>query len=193
ECGLGLAHRRLSIIDLTKAGHQPMWDAANRVIISFNGEIYNYRELRADLVAAGFVFKGHSDTEVLLNLFLRDGEAMFSKLNGIYAFAIWDPFSRSLLLARDALGVKPLYYHSGPKGFLFASEMKALLQEESVEKILNPEAVHYYMSFLWCPAPMTMLTQVSKLEPGYALSIRDGRIIRKWCFYDLPYGEPPLK
>src|SRR5690606_6249441 len=93
-CGLGLAHRRLSIIDLTKAGHQPMWDAANRVIISFNGEIYNYRELRADLVAAGFVFKGHSDTEVLLNLFLRDGEAMFSKLNGIYAFAIWDPFSR---------------------------------------------------------------------------------------------------
>ncbi len=170
-----------------------MWDVSMRVVIAFNGEIYNYRELRAELVSSGFSFKGHSDTEVLLNLYLRDGEDMLSKLNGIYAFAIWDPASNSLFLARDGLGVKPLYYHQGDKGFLFASEMKAILQEKSVGRTVDPEAVHYHMSYLWCPAPFTMLKQVRKLEPGHAIVVRDGRITRKWCFYDLPYGSSILE
>lgn len=193
EAGVGLAHRRLAIIDLSPAGHQPMWDAAKRVVIAFNGEIYNFRELRSELVNAGFAFNGHSDTEVLLNLYLRDGEAMLPKLNGIFAFAIWDPSKSSLFLARDGLGVKPLYYHQGEKGFLFASEMKAVLEEPSIGRTLDPEAVQYHMSYLWCPAPNTMLKEVKKLEPGFALSIRDGKITRKWSFYDLPYGQPILQ
>jgi asparagine synthase (glutamine-hydrolysing) len=191
--GIGLIHRRLSIIDLSPAGHQPMWDAAKRVVIAFNGEIYNYRELRAELISAGFAFNGHSDTEVLLNLYLRDGEAMLSRLNGIYAFALWDPSKGSLFIARDGLGVKPLYYSQGPKGFLFASEMKAILRAPGIDRALDAEAVHYYMSYLWSPAPHTMLKSVRKLEPGYALSVKDGKIVRSWCFYDLPYGAPLLK
>ena len=122
--GIGLAHRRLSIIDLSPLGHQPMWDAGQKVAIVFNGEIYNYRELRSELIAGGYEFKSHSDTEVLLNLYLRDGEKMLSLLKGIYAFAIWDSRDDSLMLARDGVGVKPLYYSETSKGFLFASELR---------------------------------------------------------------------
>lgn len=190
EAGIGLAHRRLSIIDLSPAGHQPMWDAGRRAVIAFNGEIYNYRDLRAGLVADGFAFRSHSDTEVLLNLYLRDGEAMLGKLNGIFAFAIWDPARRLLLLARDGLGVKPLYWHQGPAGFLFASELKALLEHPGLDRELDPEAAHHYLSFLWCPAPLTMFKRVRKLEPGQAMAIREGRIARQWYYYDLPYRAP---
>lgn len=189
EHGLGLAHRRLSIIDLSPAGHQPMWDVHKRAVIVFNGEIYNYRGLRSELTRAGFQFRSDSDTEVLLNLYLRDGEAMLSRLNGIFAFAIWDVAKKILLLARDGLGVKPLYYAQTPTGFLFASEMKALLKEASVGRDVNPSAVQAYLTYLWCPAPHTMLKGVSKLEPGYALRVREGKIEQVRQFYDLPYSQ----
>jgi asparagine synthase (glutamine-hydrolysing) len=189
EKGIGLAHRRLSIIDLSPLGHQPMWDATQTVVIVFNGEIFNYRELRADLVASGYTFKSHTDTEVLLNLYLRDGEAMLSQLNGMFAFALWDTRTDSLFLARDGIGVKPLYYTNSPNGFLFASELKALLQEPSVERSLDLEAIHYYLTYLWCPAPHTMLKAIKKLEPGHALIVKDGQIQRHWQFYDLPYQQ----
>ena len=185
--GVGLVHRRLSIIDLSPAGHQPMADAAGRCVIAFNGEIYNYRELRNELRASGFSFRGESDTEVLLNLYLRDGEAMLARLNGIFAFAIWDSVDRSLFLARDGIGVKPLYYTEGAWGFLFASEIKALLQAEDVPREIDALAAQYHLGYLWCPAPFTMLKSVRKLEPGFSLRVRDGRIVRKKCFYDLPY------
>ncbi len=188
--GIGLAHRRLSIIDLSPLGHQPMWDRTNTVAIVFNGEIYNFRELRADLVVSGFQFNSQSDTEVLLNLYLRDGEMMFPRLNGIFAFAIWDTRDGSLLLARDGLGVKPLYYAETPKGFLFASELKALLEESSIDRSLNDQAAHYHLIYLWCPAPHTMLNGIKKLEPGHAMIVKDGRKKRSWCFYDLPYDQP---
>lgn len=187
--GIGLAHRRLSIIDLSPLGHQPMWDSTNTVAIIFNGEIYNYRELRADLVASGFHFKSQSDTEVLLNLYLYYGEAMFSHLNGVFAFALWDSRNDTLLIARDGLGVKPLYYAETPKGFLFASELKALLEEPSVDRTLNDQAVLYHLTYLWSPAPHTMLKGVKKLEPGHALVVKDGLIKRAWQYYDLPYGQ----
>ena len=187
---VGMAHRRLSIIDISPLGHQPMWDSTNTVAIVFNGEIYNYRELRAELVALGFHFESQSDTEVLLNLYLRDGESMFARLNGVFAFAIWDSRNESLLLARDGLGVKPLYYAETPKGFLFASELKALLEEPSVDRTLNIEAVYYYLIYLWCPAPHTMLNSVKKLEPGYAMVVKSGQIKRSWRYYDLPYVQP---
>ena len=189
EKSIGLAHRRLSIIDLSPLGHQPMWEVTETAVIVFNGEIFNYRELRADLVASGYAFKSHSDTEVLLNLYLRDGEAMLSQLNGMFAFALWDTRTDSLFLARDGIGVKPLYYTNTSKGFLFASELKALLQEQSVERSLNPEAIHYYLAYLWCPAPQTMLKAVKKLEPGQALLVKNGQIQRHWQFYDLPYEQ----
>lgn len=189
DAGLGLAHRRLSIIDLSSAGHQPMWDRAKRAAIVFNGEIYNYRELRSDLLRDGFDFRGHSDTEVLLNLYLRDGDALLPRLNGIFAFAIWDASARTLLLARDGLGVKPLYYAAGRRGFAFASEMKALLECPEVEKEIDPRAVTSYLTYLWCPAPLTMLTGVSKLEPGTALRVRGRKIEHVWRFYALPYRE----
>jgi asparagine synthase (glutamine-hydrolysing) len=186
---VGLAHRRLSIIDLSPLGRQPMWDATGTVAIVFNGEIYNYRELRRSLIDEGYVFKSQSDTEVLLNLYLRYGTNMLSRLNGIFAFALWDAKNETLFVARDGVGVKPLYYAMTPKGFLFASELKALLEEPSVPGDINPEAMHYYLIYLWCPAPHTMLKSVQKLEPGHALIVHDSIILRKWKFYELPYHQ----
>jgi asparagine synthase (glutamine-hydrolysing) len=188
---VGLAHRRLSIIDLSPAGHQPMWDPSGSVAITYNGEIYNYRELRKELAADGFAFRGHSDTEVLLALYMRDGERLLGALNGIFAFAIWDGRTQTLFLARDQLGVKPLYYTRAPEGFLFASELKALLQCRSVDRTLDLEAVDQLLHYTWSPSPHTLLRAVPKLEPGCAMAVRDsGRSIRRWRYYELPYDQP---
>ncbi len=186
---IGMAHRRLSIIDLSPLGHQPMWDVNNIVAIVYNGEIYNYRELKKDLVKHGFGFKSNSDTEVLLNLYLRDSEDMLDRLNGIFAFAIWDTRSDSLFIARDGLGVKPLYYTETSQGFLFASEIKALLQYTRLDKTLDEHAIHYYLKYLWCPAPQTMMKSVKKLEPGNAMVVNNSKIIKKWEYYDIPFNQ----
>jgi asparagine synthase (glutamine-hydrolysing) len=189
EHRVGLAHRRLSIIDLSPRGHQPMRDVTGTVSISYNGEIYNYRELRRELVEDGYAFQSDSDTEVLLNLYLRDGDKMLSRLNGIFAFALHDARDGSLLVARDGLGVKPLYYAETPRGVLFASELKALLQEPGVDRSLDPQTICHHVLYLWSPSPLTMLKAVHKLEPGHALRIRGGRITSKWRYYDLPYEQ----
>jgi asparagine synthase (glutamine-hydrolysing) len=186
---LGLTHRRLSIIDLSPRGHQPMWDATGTVCIVFNGEIFNFQEWRNRLRADGFEFKSDSDTEVILNLYLKYGDGVLSRLNGMFAFALWDTRDGSLLVARDGVGVKPLYYACTPNGFLFGSEIKALLQSDSIERSLDHKAIHRYMTYIWCPAPRTMLTGVKKLEPGYAMRIEHGRIAKTWSFYDLPYDQ----
>ncbi len=187
--GIGLAHNRLSIIDLSPQGHQPMWDIGEQALIVFNGELYNYRELRKELEDSGFSFKSHSDTEVLLNLYLKDGEAMLPKLNGMFTFAIWDARKKILFLARDGLGVKPLYYSQTVKGFLFASELKALLLEPTVERTIDPLAIQSYLTFLWCPAPHTILQSIKKVKPGCAMLVHDGKIKKEWQFYDLPYHQ----
>jgi asparagine synthase (glutamine-hydrolysing) len=190
EKGIGLGHTRLSIIDLSPLGHQPMWDLTESAAIVFNGEIYNYRELRDRLASDGYRFRSKSDTEVLLNLYLRHGEAMLPKLNGIFAFAIWDKKQDLLFLARDGLGVKPLYYAETPKGFLFASEIKALLAEAGVERSLDPLAIGYYLTYLWSPEPFTVLKSVRKLESGNSMIVRNGKIRGHKRFYDLPYDRP---
>src|SRR5690554_6734832 len=190
DVGLGLAHRRLSIIDLSDAGHQPMWDASGKVCVVYNGELYNYRELKSELGAQGFRFQNNSDTEVLLNLYRRDGADMLAQLNGIFAFTLWDSEKRELLVARDGLGVKPLYYSQTPQGFLFASELKAILQSSAVSRELDPRAIQYYLTYLWCPAPHTMLRAVRKLEPGEAMLLRDGNVTKRWFYYDMPYDQP---
>ena len=190
ENGLGLAHRRLSIIDLSPSGHQPMADGDHRAVIVFNGEIYNFCALRDELARDGVLFRGHSDTEVLLYLYLRDGVNMLAQLNGIFAFAIWDTVKRELFIARDGLGVKPLYYAETDAGFIFASEIKAILQAAEINREIDPIALRNYLTYLWCPAPRTPLRQVKKLEPGCALTVCEGRVERHWRFYELPLRRP---
>jgi asparagine synthase (glutamine-hydrolysing) len=185
-CGVGLAHRRLSILDPSPLGHQPMLSADQSVVLVFNGEIYNFRELRADLEASGIRFLGQSDTEVLLALYLRDGVAMLPKLNGIFAFALWDRGRQELLLARDSLGVKPLYYLTAVAGFSFASEIKALIPLLGKNSELDPISLHRYLSFLWCPGEGTPLRGVRKLLPGEAMVVQAGKVIRHWPWYQLP-------
>ena len=184
--GVGLAHRRLSILDLSPLGAQPMVSEHADVVLVFNGEIYNFLELRAELEAKGYRFRGHSDTEVLLQLYLAQGEAMLGRLNGIFAFALWDKRSQSLLVARDALGVKPLYYAETAQGIAFASEIKALLCMVPQARELDVQALHRYLSFLWCPGEGTPLRAVRKLLPGEAMLVHAGKISRRWIWYQLP-------
>ena len=183
---IGLGHHRLSILDLSPQGHQPMVSRDGGVVLAFNGEIYNFRELRTELIGEGFQFESQSDTEVVLNLYLAKGESMLSRLNGIFAFALWDRRTRSLLIARDGLGVKPLYYAETANGFAFASEIKSLLH--LVPEAREPDAValHRYLSFLWCPGEGTPLKSVKKFLPGEAMVVRDGRVQRRWTWYQLP-------
>lgn len=189
---IGLCHRRLSIIDLSPLGKQPMWDASRQVVIVFNGEIYNYKELRSLLEQHGFHFNSRTDTEVLLNLYLHAGTDMLRHLNGIYAFAIWDTRTESLFIARDAMGTKPLYYADIPsKGVLFASEIKALLQEQSLDLAIDAHAVADYVTYMYCPAPRTMLQNVKKLLPGHAMVVKSGRIESCWQHYNIPCSVDP--
>jgi asparagine synthase (glutamine-hydrolysing) len=192
QAQVALSHVRLSIQDLSPLGHQPMFSEDRSVVLVYNGEIYNFRELRAELEADGVHFRGHSDTEVLLALYLREGAAMLSRLNGIFAFAIWDQHKQEMLVARDALGVKPFYYAELPAGFAFASEIKALLPLLGPDRVLDPDALHRYMSFLWCPGEGTPLKTVRKLLPGEAMVLRAGRIVRQWQWFRLPVFEPVL-
>jgi asparagine synthase (glutamine-hydrolysing) len=183
---VALGHQRLSIIDTSSLGHQPMTSDDDRFVLVFNGEIYNYQELRVELIEKGFTFKSKSDTEVLLNLYLLEGKGMLSKLNGIFVFAILDTHSGSLFIARDALGVKPLYYLVKDSMFAFASEIKALLKFVPDNKELDIESINHYLSFLWCPGDGTPLRSVKKLLPGEAIVVKNGRIIDKWLWYKLP-------
>lgn len=192
RAGVGLGNCRLSIIDLSSDGHQPMANSSGTVQVAYNGEIYNFQSLREDLFAGGHRFNSQTDTEVLLHLYEQHGLDMLSKLNGIFAFAIWDEAKNQLFLARDGLGVKPLYYSETSAGFLFSSELKALLACEQVSKEIDPVTLHHHMTYLWAPSPGTMLKSVRKLPPGNALLVRDGGITRQWSFYDLPYGGARL-
>jgi asparagine synthase (glutamine-hydrolysing) len=189
ENGIALAHNRLSIIDLSPSGKQPMIDHTGNVIITFNGEIYNYRELKDDLKQKGYVFHSSTDTEVILNLYREKGCSLLNDLNGIFAFALWDYHKKILFIARDGMGVKPLYYMTSKSGFYFASELKSLNQVPDIDRSLNTEAIHYYISYLWCPSPHTPFKSVVKLEPGCALIVENGNITQKWQFYEIPLGK----
>lgn len=186
EAGVGLTHRRLSILDLSPMGHQPMCDRDDRNVIVFNGEIYNFRELRRELELSGYRLRGHSDTEVLLGLYSVHGEAMLSMLNGIFAFAIYDKTRRALFLACDHAAVKPLYFSEVNGGFVFASELKAILCCDGVGKTLELGAIFRTLGLLWSPGGLTPLKGVLRLGPGEALRIEAGRIVRRWR-----WAEPP--
>jgi asparagine synthase (glutamine-hydrolysing) len=184
-----LMQTRLAIIDLSASGRQPMALPEVGTCLTYNGEIYNYRELRADLRSEGTTFRSESDSEVLLHLHAQYGHSMLSRLNGIFAFAIHDPRDNSLFLARDQLGTKPLYYVETSLGFFFASEAKALVRGGVVPAEIDRLAALSHMGLLWSPGQRTIFAGIKKLEPGHALIVRAGRIIRQWKYWDFPVGS----
>jgi len=182
DSSAGLGHRRLAIIDLSPDARGPMCDDSGQLWITFNGEIYNYLELRADLEKEGVRFRTKSDTEVLLYLYKKHGREMVRFLRGMFAFGIWDNDRRTLFLARDRIGVKPLYYTDGKGSFIFASEIKAILASEKIDRAVNLEAFYHYLSFLTTPAPQTLFEGIFKLPAGYRMTVDSkGRIeIDQW-------------
>lgn len=185
--GVALGHTRLAILDLSHAGDQPMLSEDGQVVLVFNGEIYNFRELRRELGSGGACFKGHSDTEVVLHMYLRHGLGMLRRLNGIFGLALYDKRSNELLIARDALGVKPIYVASDDRSVAFASEIKALPSMlPDATWTLDPASIHRYLSFLWCPGEGTPVQEVRKLLPGHVMTVRCGRVERNAAWYELP-------
>lgn len=172
---IGLGFRRLSIIDLA-TGHQPLSNEDGTVWIVFNGEIYNFQDLRTGLEAKGHIFRTKSDTEVIVHLYEEYGTGCVERLRGMFAFAIWDSRARSLLLARDRLGIKPLYYREGQMSLLFASEIKAILADPAVTSSIRPEMIDRFLSFYYMPGEDTLFQGVMKLPPASFLLARDGNI-----------------
>ena len=182
-----LGFRRLAIIDLSEAGHQPMASPDGRHVIVFNGEIYNFQELRDALEAKGERFRGHSDTEVLLRLFAREGlEGCLSHLRGMFAFAVWDRSEKRLSLARDRLGVKPLVYAETPRGFLFGSEIQALFAlDPALSREPDFQGLDQYLTLQYVPAPRSGFAAIRKLPPAHAMTVRAGRVERVFRYWDL--------
>jgi asparagine synthase (glutamine-hydrolysing) len=191
---VSLGHRRLAIIDTSEAGHQPMLSADGRYVLTFGGEIYNYRELREQLTSKGYSFRTQTDTEVLLNAFAEWGKECLQRLNGMFHFAIWDNRERTLTIARDHVGIKPLYYFYNPAGhgrpglFIFASEVKALLATGLIKRALDPEALNQFLTFLWAPDPNTLFQGIKTLPPAHVLQFRNDEIqIDEW--WDVSFEE----
>ncbi len=168
---IGLCHRRLSILDLSEAGNQPMYSQDDNLVIVFNGEIYNFLELREELEQEGQTFNSHTDTEVILALYQKYGEQCLDKLNGMFAFAIWDKAAQSLFIARDRLGKKPLYYFSHNGRFAFASEIKAILTLNDIPKDIRLDAVHDFFAYQYIPDPKSIFTHIHKLPPAHYLKL----------------------
>jgi len=173
--GVALGHRRLSIIDLA-GGHQPLANEDESVWVVFNGEIYNFRELRRRLEGAGHRFRTAGDTEVIVHLYEEEGPDCLRHLNGMFALAVWDAARQQLLLARDRLGQKPLVYREEPGRLLFASELKSLLEVPGVPRELDPQAIDAYLTYQYVPHPRTMFRGLAKLPPGHCAVYRDGRL-----------------
>ncbi|MBL4711511.1 MAG: asparagine synthase (glutamine-hydrolyzing) [Gammaproteobacteria bacterium] len=186
--GIGLCHRRLSIIDLSTAGNQPMFSQDGNLVIVFNGEIYNYLELRKDLEKKGYQFKTKTDTEVILALYQFEGPSCLDKLFGMFAIALWDKCKQELFLARDRLGKKPLYYYQDQKRFIFGSEIKAILEIESVPKDIRPDAIYDFFVYQYVPESKSIFKNIEKLKPGHYLTINKNGIDIKQ-YWDVSFKE----
>src|SRR5919108_3162117 len=190
---VGLGHRRLSIIDLSAAAAQPMCNDDGTLWVSFNGEIYNHAEIRAELeqIGAHHWKTDHSDTEVILHAFEQWGIDCLDKFRGMFAIALWDAKARALWLIRDRIGVKPLYYSIHHGRITFASEIKALLQDPEQQRSLHEEAFYHYLSFLTTPAPQTLFDGIRKLAAGTLLRVRENGDINEHRYWDVwDYTKP---
>jgi asparagine synthase (glutamine-hydrolysing) len=181
---VGLGHRRLSIIDTTSIAHQPMWDESQRYCIVFNGEIFNYRELKQELVAKGTTFFSSSDTEVLLKLFMNEKEKCLTRVNGFFSFCVYDKQEQTFFLARDRYGIKPLLYVFDEDKFIFASEMKTILHY-GIQKEIDYTSLFTYLQLNYIPAPDTIFNSVKKLLPGHYLKVSK-KNITSGKYYDIP-------
>jgi asparagine synthase (glutamine-hydrolysing) len=191
---VGLAQRRLAIIDLSPGGHQPMADPATGCVVTFNGEIYNYRELRKQLEDLGETFRTRSDTEVLLACYRHWGTSCLERLNGMFAFGLYDPRTRVVLLARDRAGEKPLFYRASGDTIAFASELKALFEDPSEPRRLDPEALGFFLTYGYVPGERCLVAGVRKLPQGHALAFELGSgATRVWPYWELPEPQPSEK
>ena len=184
---IALGHRRLSIIDID-GGSQPIYNEDKNLVIIFNGEIYNYKDLKEDLVKCGHKFSTNTDTEVILHGYEEYGEKILDKLRGMFAFVIWDNEKKELFGARDHFGIKPFYYYYTSDKFMFASEIKAFLDNEDFVKELNRDVIPAYLSFNYSPSNDTFFKDVYKLEPGYSFKYKDGKLKLK-RYFDLTFDE----
>ena len=183
-----LGHRRLSIIDTTSAGHQPFFSADGQFVLTYNGELYNYLEIRAELEAKGYQFKTESDTEVLANAFQEWQTDCLEKLNGMFAFAVWDEREKSLTLVRDRAGIKPLYYAKSGEKIVFASEIKAILASKLLRAELDYEGLHQFLTFLWTVHDKTLFKNIYQLPPAHFLTWKNGEIsVKEW--WDLDFSR----
>jgi asparagine synthase (glutamine-hydrolysing) len=182
---VGLGHRRLSIVDLSPAGHQPMSNEDGTVWISYNGEVYNHTGIRSQLETKGHAFRSCSDTEALVHLYEERGADMVHELRGMFAFAIWDNNCKTLLLVRDRLGIKPLYYADTPNGLVFASEIKALFASGMLRPSMDASRLPEYLNYGRVLPPHTLFQGVSKLEPGHVLQYGPDGVARVSCYWDL--------
>ena len=173
---VGLAHRRLAIIDLTDLASQPMCNEDGTVWITFNGEIYNFQDLRRDLEERGHIFRTHSDTEAIVHAYEEYGRGCLEKLRGMFAFAIWDGRTRTLFIARDRVGKKPLFYFLGRDRFLFASEIKALPMDETVPRDPDPIAIDHFLALGYVPGPRTAFLGIRKLPSAHWMEVRNGKV-----------------
>ncbi len=190
----GLAHARLSIIDLSHGADQPMRDAAGELTIVFNGEIYNYKPLREALLRTGrYTFRTDGDTEVLLYLYREHGKALLQMLNGMFAFAIHDARTGELFLARDRMGKKPLHYAETGSTFVFGSELKAVLAHPEVKDDIDPHALNQYLTFEYVPTPRTIIAGVRKLEPGHWMRVKDGRVSETDAYWKPDFTKRPIE
>lgn len=192
---VGLGHRRLSIIDLSPLAHQPMSNENGSVWIVYNGEIYNFLSLREDLIKKGHIFRSKSDTETIIHLYEEYGVECLKHLRGMFAFAIWDERGKSFFLARDRVGKKPVYYLHSQDTFVFASEIKSILQDESIQKRPDYTAIHHYLTYQAVPSPWTAFEGIKKLPPAHYLILKNGQVEvkRYWKLSYLPKHEMDLR
>ena len=193
-----LGSRRLSILDLSPAGHMPMTSGDGRFTITYNGEVYNHQELRQGLLEKGHRFRSKSDTETVLCLYQEYGAECVTRLNGMFAFAIWDASRKCLFVARDHFGIKPFYYFHRGRQFAFSSELHSLLETPELSRDLDWQALDQYLTFLWVPEPGTMLKGISKLPPGHSAVLKDGNLVldRYWgleILMNVVFGKRTLK
>jgi asparagine synthase (glutamine-hydrolysing) len=187
---VAIGHTRLAIIDLTETGAQPMISHDGRFVMTYNGEIYNYAELRTALIERGVKFRGASDSEVLLEGFVHFGLDVLDWLNGIFAFAILEIATGEVVIARDQLGIKPLYWSEGKFGFAFSSEIKALVAAAPIDKTIDRMAVEQHLTYIWSPGERTLFDSVKKLDPGTVMLIRNGRVARTSRYWAPPRYNP---